>query len=113
MEHQHEEAVSDFGTGQKKLGIYTLGVIACAILTLVAFWSVMYGKFSTLQTMAILYAAAIIQFFVQVLCFLRLNTQTEQGKVNVVSIVFTVVILLTIVAGSLWIMGNLHYYMEH
>ena len=103
----------DFGTGQKKLGIYTVGVVCSAALTLISFWTVMYGQLPKLQIFAIIYAAACIQFLVQLVCFLRLNIQTEQGRVNVMSILFTAVILISIVVGSLWIMSNLNYYMAH
>jgi cytochrome o ubiquinol oxidase operon protein cyoD len=109
MSH-HEHGQSDYGTGQKKLGLYLIGVISCAILTLVAFWAVMSEMFSKLEIIAIIFSAACIQFFVQVICFLRLTTQTEQGRTNVMSFLFTGVILFSIVIGSLWIMWNLNYY---
>lgn len=112
MSH-HEVAQPDYGTGQKKLGMYLGGVIACIILTIVAFGAVMLGTFSKLAVIAIIFSAACIQFFVQVICFLRLTTQTEQGKTNVMSFLFTGVILLSIVIGSLWIMWSLNYYTTH
>lgn len=103
----------DFGTGQKKLGIYVFGVINCAILTVIAFWAVMSKQFDLHNTLFIIYTAAVIQFLVQVICFLRLNTKTEQARTNVLSILFTLVILVSIVIGSLWIMWNVNYYMMH
>jgi cytochrome o ubiquinol oxidase subunit IV len=106
MHHQ-----SDYGTGEKKLGIYIIGLICCVFLTLIAFGAVMTNLFSRWQVFTIIYAAAIIQFFVQVICFLRLNTKTEQGQINIMSIIFTFIILFSIVAGSLWIMWNVNYYM--
>lgn len=110
MNH-HDIHESDYGTGQKKLGIYIVGVISCAILTLIAFWSVMSGRFLKWEAFTIIYTAAIIQFFVQLICFLRLNTETEQGQMNVMSLIFTGVILVSIILGSLWIMWNLNYNM--
>ena len=110
---QHHLDQPDFGTGQKKLGIYVAGIISCAILTILAFWVVMSGNFSSSQAFMIIYAAACVQFLVQLFCFLRLNTQTEQSKTNVMAIVFTGVILTSIIIGSLWIMSNLNYYMMH
>lgn len=107
--HQHETSQSDFGTGQKKLGIYIIGTILCSILILIAFGVVMKTALPKWQTFTIIYSAAIIQLFVQVICFLRLNTKTEQGKLNVMSILFTFVILFVIVLGSIWIMWNISY----
>jgi cytochrome o ubiquinol oxidase operon protein cyoD len=112
MNH-HEEQQPDYGTGQKKLGVYTLGFISCVLLTLFSFWIVMAGIFPKRETFILIYAAAVIQFIVQLICFLRLNTRTEQGKTNVLTFIFTAVVLVTIIAGSLWIMWNLNYYMMH
>jgi cytochrome o ubiquinol oxidase subunit IV len=112
MEH-HEIQQPDYGTGHKKLSVYIAGLISCVVLTLIAFGAVMSQSFSYWATFTVIYVAALIQFFIQVICFLRLNTQTEQARTNVMAIVFTVVILLTIVAGSLWIMWSLNYYMMH
>src|SRR5690348_18320245 len=106
----HDIPESDYGTGQKKLGVYTAGLISCIILTLIAFWAVMAAPFAKHIIFATIYAAAIIQFVVQIMCFLRLNTQTKQGQINVMSIVFTLVILIVIIFGSLWIMWSLNYF---
>lgn len=112
MDH-HNLPQPDFGTGQKTLGIYIFGVICCVVLTLISFGTVMYGNLSRDTVFAIIYFSAVLQFLVQVICFLRLNTATKQSRLNVMSILFTIVILTTIVLGSLWIMDNLRYYMTH
>src|SRR5438132_775382 len=111
--HHHEKSLPDYGTGKKKLGIYVTGLIICSILTLIAFGAVMANTFPKWEVVIIIYSAACIQFLVQLFCFLRLNTQTEQGKINVMSILFTGVILIAIVIGSLWIMSNLNYNMMY
>ncbi|MDR3476762.1 MAG: cytochrome o ubiquinol oxidase subunit IV [Gammaproteobacteria bacterium] len=103
----------DYGTGQKKLGIYLLGFVACSILTLLAFWVVMADTLTHGQIFAVIYGSACLQFVIQLVCFLRLNTLTPQGRTNVMSFVFTLVILVTIIAGSLWIMRNMNYNMMH
>ena len=111
--HEHEIHQPDYGTGQKKLGIYTFGFVSCFLLTLFAFWVVMSATFSRTETFVLIYGAAIIQFFIQLICFLRLNISTEQGRTNVLSFAFTGVVLVTLVLGSLWIMWSLNYYMMH
>lgn len=103
----------DYGTGQKKLGMYLVGFISCTILTLFSFWSVMSQKFSKLEVLALIFSSAGIQLLVQVIFFLRLTTQTEQGRTNIMSFLFTIIILISIISGSLWIMWNLNYYMMH
>lgn len=104
---------ADYGTGQKKLGMYLIGFISCSILTVISFWSVMSQRFSKLEVLAIIFSSACIQFLVQVIFFLRLSTQTEQGRLNIMTFLFTGVILTSIILGSLWIMWNLNYYMMH
>jgi len=104
---------ADYGTGQKKLGMYLIGFISCSLLTLLSFWSVMSQRFSKLEVLAVIFSSALIQFLVQVICFLRLTAATEQGKTNIMTFLFTVVILISIIVGSLWIMWNLNYYMMH
>jgi len=110
---QHEHVQPDFGTGQKKLSVYITGVVLCVILTLVAFWAVMSDGLLHQHVIAIIFSAAILQFFVQVIFFLRLNAETEQGRINLMAFVFTGVILLAVIGGSLWIMVSLHYFMMH
>ncbi len=108
----HQLDQPDYGTGQKKLNIYIFGLITCAVLTLFSFWVVITKRFSGWE-FAIIYLLACIQFLVQVICFLRLNIQTHQGRINVMTFLFTGIILLVIVTGSLWIMWNLGYNMMH
>jgi cytochrome o ubiquinol oxidase operon protein cyoD len=110
---QHEHNQPDFGTGQKTLGIYITGIIGCTILTLISFWAVMASGYERSTIFEIIYASACIQFLVQLICFLRLNVKTQQSRTNVMSFIFTGVILTSIIVGSLWIMYNLNYNMMH
>lgn len=112
MNH-HESAQPDYGTGPKNLPIYLVGLVSCSILTLLSFWVVITNQYSKWETFTIIYTSACIQFLVQLICFLRLNIQTMQGRTNVMSLLFTGVILTSIIVGSLWIMWNLGYNMIH
>lgn len=103
----------DYGTDEKRLSIYMFGFIICLLLTLFSFWLVDNSSINRLDKFFILYSSAFIQFIVQLICFLRLNTKTEQSKLNVISLVFTGVILISIIIGTLWIMWNLNYNMMH
>lgn len=106
-------AEESYGTGKKKLSIYIIGMILCIILTLISFMTVMYSTLSHEAKLAIIFVSAIVQFVVQVVCFLRLNAKNEASRMNLMSFVFTIVILFVIVGGSLWIMWSLHYNMSH
>jgi len=103
----------DFGTGEKKLSIYIVGMILCIALTLMPFAVVMYSIGDYIEKLTVIFSAAIVQFLVQVICFLRLNYSTEQARMNVMSFIFAIVVLFVIVAGSLWIMWSLNYRMVH
>ena len=109
----HAAAEPNYGTGKKDLRTYVIGLLWCVALTLIPFAAVMYRTFSFSLTMTILLISAVIQFFVQVVCFLRLNTQTEAGKYNVVTFVFTFLVVFILIGGSVWIMVNLNYNMMH
>ncbi len=110
---KHHVAEPDYGTGKKNFNVYFIGVVLCVILTVIAFGTVAADKLSKANIFAIIFSAAILQFIVQVGCFLRLNAQTEQGKVNLMSLLFTLVVLVVVIGGSLWIMWHLNYNMMH
>jgi cytochrome o ubiquinol oxidase operon protein cyoD len=97
-----------FGTGKKKLSIYITGMFLCVILTLIPFAIVDKHLLGPEAAFAVMLVAAIVQFVVQVICFLRLNTSTPQSMMNLMSLIFTIVVLFVLVAGSLWIMWSLH-----
>ena len=103
----------DSGMGEKKFSIYLLGIFLCTILTIIPYLTVKYAGYSYIKTVSHIYITAIAQFFVQLICFIRLNYNTEQAKINVMSFVFSMVVTVVVIAGSLWIMWNLNYNMEH
>lgn len=112
MSH-HEHNSPDYGTAEKTLSIYVTGIVLCLVLTVIPFVAVMYDASYIIGVVPTIFVCAVVQFFVQVVCFLRLNYQTEQAKLNVLTFIFCLVLLLILVFGSLWIMINLNYNMMH
>lgn len=102
-----------YGTGKKKLRIYITGMVLCVILTLISFMTVMYTMLSKTVMLAIIFVSAFVQFIVQIVFFLRLNTKNEQSRMNLMSFVFTMVILVVLIGASLWILWTLRYRMMH
>lgn len=102
-----------YGTGKKKLRIYVTGMVLCVILTLISFMTVMYTMLSKTVMLAIIFVSAFVQFIVQIIFFLRLNTKNEQSRMNLMSFVFTMVILVVLIGASLWILWTLRYRMMH
>jgi cytochrome o ubiquinol oxidase operon protein cyoD len=104
----HHDIESDYGLGKKRLGIYSMGVLFCLILTIIPFYTVMHGSFELKQLFHLMYGCAIIQLLVQVKCFLNMNTKTPQAQYNTMSFIFTLLIILVLVGGSMWIMYHLN-----
>jgi cytochrome o ubiquinol oxidase subunit IV len=103
--------LKDYGTHNKTFSVYTIGFLLCIVLTLIPFYVVINKAVSKPAILEILLVSAILQFFVQVVCFLRFHGRTEQGLLNIYTFSFTGIVLLVIVGGSLWIMHNLNYFM--
>lgn len=94
------------GHGSKRS--YLLGFALSAILTAIPFWLVMSGALGNRgATAAVVIAFAALQILVHTVCFLHVNTQAESGW-TLLAYIFTGVILLITIAGSLWIMYHLN-----
>ncbi|PPI86335.1 cytochrome o ubiquinol oxidase subunit IV [Candidatus Pantoea edessiphila] len=89
---------------------YLIGFILSIILTTIPFWIVMTRSSSYYVTLGIVTSCAIVQVLVHLFCFLHLDSKSENGW-NMISLVFSLIIILIIVSGSIWIMWNLNYNM--
>jgi cytochrome o ubiquinol oxidase operon protein cyoD len=97
---------SDAGKGSLKT--YAFGFILSVGLTAFAFaLAGMDGGLSRGVVLIGILAAAIAQVLVQLRCFLHLGTGPS-ARWNVLSLVFTLLIMLLFVGGTLWIMTNLN-----
>ncbi len=87
------------GTSRKTLKAYIFGFLLSLILTI--------ASFSIKHTYIALSVLALLQLFVQVVFFLRVNTSPE-GRWNLASLLCTILIIAVVVGGSFWIMYNLN-----
>ena len=94
----------------KSLNSYVLGFLLSLILTLIAFFVVAKHSLPQVDLMATLMVLAVVQLFVQVVFFLRLNA-TPEGRWNLMPFLCAILIVLVLVFGSIWIMANLNYNM--
>ena len=89
------------------IGIYTLGLALAVILTGTSFWvtntSLIWGPGVPLG-LAVL---AIAQMGIHLVFFLHITTAPDNTN-NVLALAFGVLVVFLVVAGSLWIMANLH-----
>ena len=94
------------GHGSKKS--YLVGFALSSILTAIPFWLVMANPIGNAGiTAAAVIIFAVLQILVHTICFLHVNAQAEGGW-TLIAYIFTAVILLITIAGSLWIMYHLN-----
>jgi cytochrome o ubiquinol oxidase operon protein cyoD len=99
--------------GHGSLKSYVIGFILSIILTLIPYHLVVNHVLTIEGTYIAILAFAVLQFLVQVFFFLHV-TEGKSGKANVLALIFTIVVLVILVIGSMWIMYNLDYnMMEH
>jgi cytochrome o ubiquinol oxidase subunit IV len=102
------------GESHASVKSYMIGFVLSIILTAIPFGLVMdqtHGLRASTILAAIL-VFAVVQVFVHVIYFLHMDRSAEQ-RWNVVAFAFTVMILVIVVSGSVWIMHNATSNMEH
>ncbi|MEH0664684.1 cytochrome o ubiquinol oxidase subunit IV [Vibrio scophthalmi] len=87
---------------------YVKGFLASLILTAIPFYFVATQSLSPAWTYAVLFGCAIVQVVVHFVYFLHMETRTEEGQWNFVSLMFTAIVVLILIGGSIWIMWNLN-----
>lgn len=90
---------------------YVAGFVLSIILTLVAYGLVSQNYVQGWTAVYTLSALAVIQLLVQLLFFLHLSRHGETHT-RLMLFDFTLVVVIIVVAGTLWIMHNLHYNAE-
>lgn len=102
-DHHHHDGASH-GTFKS----YMIGFVLSVILTAIPFWLVMGGVLEnkTLLVIAIM-GLGVIQIFVHMIYFLHMDTRSEGGW-TFMALIFTVVVLLITLSGSLWVMYNMN-----
>jgi cytochrome o ubiquinol oxidase operon protein cyoD len=101
---------------KKLLMLYSIGFGTSLLLTIAAFAfvSMNISDSSLVLTdnfiLSSLFILAIIQLFVQIICFLHLGNEPKP-KWNTIALYFAIFVVIVLVAGSIWIMYNLDYNM--
>ncbi|MDN0074866.1 cytochrome o ubiquinol oxidase subunit IV [Crenobacter sp. SG2303] len=81
---------------------YGIGFVLSVILTVIPFWMVMSGNFSQHDTMLGIVGFAVVQVLVHLKYFLHLNF-SEEGRLNTLSFLFTAMVIVLLIALSVWI----------
>lgn len=102
--HDHHDEEEDHGT----FGSYMTGFILSVILTAIPFWLVMGDVIENPRATAIIIMGfAAVQIVVHMIYFLHMNTRSQQGW-TMLALIFTIILVVITLAGSLWVMYHLN-----
>ena len=102
----HEGRGHDAGHGTLKG--YLTGFVLSVILTVIPFWLVMGHVLPTSQMTALaVMGLAVIQILVHMIYFLHMNSRSEGGW-TLLALMFTLVLVVITLSGSLWVMYHLN-----
>ncbi|MGQ7844483.1 cytochrome o ubiquinol oxidase subunit IV [Granulosicoccus sp. 3-233] len=86
---------------------YMTGFVLSVILTAIPFAIVMSGGFeSRAVTALVVLLFAVVQIVVHMIYFLHMDLHAEGGW-TVISLVFTLIVLIICLAGTIWVMHNM------
>ena len=106
-DHGHGHG-DDEHAGHGSLKSYAIGFALSVILTAIPFWLVMNRTFENSSTTAfVILAFAAVQMVVHMVYFLHMNTRVEGGW-SMLALVFTLVLVIITLAGSIWVMYHLN-----
>ncbi|AWL07491.1 cytochrome o ubiquinol oxidase subunit IV [Massilia oculi] len=100
--HGHDVHVTHYSAKD-----YMIGFALSAILTIIPFWLVMGNVLAPETTKWVILAFAGVQLIMQMMYFLHLNSKAEGGW-NMMALILTIVILVIVMAGSIWVMHHMN-----
>lgn len=103
-DHGHHDDDAPHGS----LYDYVVGFVLSVILTAIPFWLVM-GKVIEDKTVLsiVLLAIGAVQIVVHMVYFLHMSPKSEGGW-NLMALIFTLILVVITMAGSLWVMYHLN-----
>ena len=107
-EHQDHHDHHDDGASHSTLKGYMTGFVLAVILTAIPFWIVMGKVFDKSSVTAIvILGIAAVQIVVHMVYFLHMNAKSEGGW-TMLALIFTLVLVVITLSGSLWVMYHLN-----
>lgn len=82
---------------------YVIGFVLSIVLTIIPLVMVMNNLFDKTTTVIWILVMAVLQFIVQLFFFMHIR-EGEKPRYNVQTLILGLVIVFTIIAGSIWIM---------
>ena len=87
---------------------YLIGFALSVVLTIIPFWIVLGDVTDSLPiALTVIFGLGVVQILVHVFYFLHVTLSAEDGW-QAMSIGFTVIVVVIIMAGSIWVMFHLH-----
>lgn len=87
---------------------YLTGFALSVILTAIPFWLVITGVLASNQvTGLVVMAFAVVQIVVHMVYFLHMSSRSEGGW-SMMALIFTLVLVLIALSGSMWVMYHLN-----
>ena len=86
---------------------YIIGFVLSVILTVIPFAMVMNDMASKQTILWSILVMAVVQVLVHLYYFLHLDTSPTQ-RWNMMTFVYTIVVVGTVIVGSIWIIINMH-----
>lgn len=107
-DHDHED---DGSVPHSTFKGYMTGFVLSVVLTAIPFWLVMTGYFEKPNVTAlVILGFAAVQIVVHMVYFLHMNAKVEGGW-SMLALIFTLVLVVITLAGSLWVMYHLNHNM--
>lgn len=106
--HGHDHHDDQGGAPHGSLKGYVTGFVLSVILTAIPFALVMTGVIADSRiTAGIIMVAAVVQVVVHMIYFLHMNAKSEDGW-TLMALIFTLIVVVIAIAGSLWVMFNMN-----
>lgn len=86
---------------------YAIGFVLSVILTAIPFWLVIARPLDVGPTVALVMTFAVVQIIVHMIYFLHMTPKAEGGW-SLTSLVFTIIVVIIMLSGSLWVMYHLN-----
>ncbi|KPU93306.1 cytochrome C oxidase subunit III [Variovorax paradoxus] len=107
-DHGHGDHHDDGPVSHSTFKGYMTGFVLAVILTAIPFWLVMGKVLDSKSTTAlIILGFAVVQIVVHMVYFLHMDTKSEGGW-NMLALIFTLVLVVITLAGSLWVMYHMN-----
>ena len=105
---EHSNASDDNSGYHASVKGYLTGFFLSVVLTAIPFWLVMGKVLPTSGiTALVILGFAMVQIVVHMVYFLHMNTRVEGGW-SMLALLFTAVLVLIMLSGSIWVMYHLN-----